>query len=372
MDTDTRRARACLLLQGTPGLGFAAQRLLLDRFPAEQLLGQTLSEWCGAGLTRKQAQRLAVTRDNPASCLFDLDKAMDTLAALDTSVITPLHQDYPPLLHAIEDPPPILYVRGQAHLLKRTQLAMVGSRRASLAGKRMASALAGAAVRSELAVTSGLALGIDGASHRGALEAGGASVAVMATGIERIYPARHRPLAEALAETGALVTEWPPGTPPQRGHFPRRNRIISGLSLFTLVVEAALPSGSLLTAAAAGRQGRDVGAVPWSSLHRGGEGCLQLLREGAALVAGIDDVLDALGWFERRPEPQPTIDQQRSAPPGLSGAAGALLGQLDDSAQTLEQLSRDSGVAPDTLQRALTELELAGLVERSMEGVVRR
>src|SRR6056297_3600998 len=202
---------------------------------------------------------------------------------------------YPPLLSEIHDPPEELYVRGRAEALLQPQVAVVGSRRASSAALRLASQLAGGLSTAGLAVCSGLALGVDGAAHRGALDAGGVSVGVMATGIETIYPRRHAALAAQLLQSGCLLSEFPPGTPPLRENFPRRNRIISGLSLGVLVIEAAPGSGSLITARSALEQGREVFALPWSNLHPGGRGCLQLLRDGAKMVQGVDDVLEELG-----------------------------------------------------------------------------
>jgi DNA processing protein len=151
-----------------------------------------------------------------------------------------------------------------------------------------------------LHICSGLALGIDSAAHRGALATGGKSVAVMATGIDRVYPQRHQALAAQLEQAGCLVTEFLPGTPPLRHNFPKRNRIISGLSLGVLVIEAALPSGSLITAGTALEQGREVFALPWSMLHDGGRGCLQLIRDGAKMVQDVDDILEELGSLYAR------------------------------------------------------------------------
>lgn len=201
---------------------------------------------------------------------------------------------YPPLLRTIHDPPLQLYVRGDPAHLARPQLAIVGSRKASAAGLKLAAHFAGELVEAGLSVCSGLALGIDGAAHRGALAAGGPSVAVMGTGIDEIYPLRHARLGAAIEDAGCLVTEFPPGTPPLPHHFPLRNRIISGLSLGVLVVEAALPSGSLLTAQSALEQDREVFALPWSLPHAAGRGCLKLLRDGAAMVLTVDDILEQL------------------------------------------------------------------------------
>ena len=205
---------------------------------------------------------------------MNVAKAKEAAQAAGAIALAIDDERYPPLLRVIHDPPPLLYVRGDPAVLQEPHLAVVGSRRASPAGLRVAQILTGQVARAGLHICSGLALGIDGAAHRGALEAGGKSVAVMATGIDTIYPHRHLALAAQLEQAGCLVTEFPPGTPPLRQNFPKRNRIISGLSLGVLVVEAALPSGSLITAGAALEQGREVFALPWSMLHDGGRGCL--------------------------------------------------------------------------------------------------
>ncbi len=370
MDTETRRFRACLLLHSIPGLGPSALRRLLSDSSAEDVLEQGPAVWRAAGLSLSQAHALALARDrgDHPDAVFDVGRALETLLSLDARVIELTDPAYPALLYAIPDPPPLIYLRGRLETLGRAQVAMVGSRRASAAGKRIASALAAELVARDIVITSGMATGIDGASHRGAVEAGGRSVGVMATGIERIYPQRHRGLAEQLLERGLLLTEFPPGTPPHRGHFPRRNRIISGLSLATVVVEAALPSGSLLTATAAAEQGRDVCAVPWSSLHRGGAGCLQLLHDGAALVRNASDVLDSIGWF------QPEVVRGEPSPPAaaaLTGPARELYQQLGYESLSIEQLLRDTGLEAGVLQGLLTQLELDGLVTRDVDGIAR-
>lgn len=203
--------------------------------------------------------------------------------------------DYPPLLAEIPDPPPLLFVHGDPAHLTLPQLALVGSRNPTPAGQRNARDFAAHLARAGLAITSGLALGIDGAAHQGALEAGGVTLAVMGTGPDRIYPARHRDLAHAIAATGALVTEFPTGTPPMPDHFPRRNRLISGLSVGTLVVEAALRSGSLITARFALEQGREVFAIPGSIHNPLAKGCHALIRQGAKLVETARDIAEELG-----------------------------------------------------------------------------
>ena len=272
--------------------------------------------------------------------------------------------DYPPLLREIHDPPRLLYVRGDRSFLLRPQLAIVGSRRASPAGLRLAEDLGARLAEAGLSICSGLALGIDGAAHRGAMAAGGCSVAVMATGIDRVYPQRHRALAEQLQQCGCLVTEFPPGTPPRRPNFPQRNRIISGLSLGVLVVEAALPSGSLITARSALEQGREVFALPWSMLHEGGMGCLDLLRDGAKMVRNVEDVLEELG-------PLYTLHQESTEVGPVAPEEHALLACVGFEVTSLEQLVQSSGEPVSRVLGELSAMELRGQVARVSGGYIR-
>jgi DNA processing protein len=283
----------------------------------------------------------------------------------EVSILSLDDERYPPLLKLIDDPPARLYVCGDPALLSFPQVAMVGSRRASAGGLRAAVELAGALSAAGLVICSGLALGIDGASHRGALEAGGRTTAVLGTGIDRIYPSRHRRLAEALVDSGCLVSEFPPGTPPRRHHFPRRNRIISGLSLGVVVVEAALPSGSLITAGTALEQGREVFALPWSMLHRGGRGCLQLLRDGAKLVRDVDDVLEELWPVAALLRDQSPAGEPRSAGPSK------LLEMVGFEPTGPDELMDVLGLSAAEMNTQLTMLEMEGLVRRCPGGYIR-
>ena len=260
--TDTR---LCLLLHSVPGLDDTSlRRLLLHCGGPAQVVEAGPKGWCAAGLGEALTADLARALRGPGSGRVDVDAQLRTLAAVSARIVPVTDPLYPPLLRAIHDPPPLLYVRGDPAVLAQAQLAVVGSRRASPAGLRAASTLAGEAVAAGLQICSGLAQGIDGAAHRGALAAGGNTTGVMATGIDRVYPARHRSLAEELPRSGCLVSEFPPGVAPLRQNFPRRNRIISGLALGVLVVEAAPASGSLITARMALEQGREVFTLPWS------------------------------------------------------------------------------------------------------------
>lgn len=299
---------------------------------------------------------------------MDVAKAKAAAQAAGATVLGIDDQCYPPLLREIYDPPALLYVRGDPTVLCEAQLAIVGSRRASPAGLRVAQALSGQIVQAGLHICSGLALGVDGAAHRGALNAGGKTIAVMATGIDRVYPRRHQPLAGQLEKAGCLVTEFPPGTPPLRQNFPKRNRIISGMSLGALVVEAALPSGSLITARTAMEQGREVFAVPWSMLHAGGRGCLHLIRDGAKMVQCVDDILEELGPLYKL-----HCDASDSEFPGnkTPPTASWLLALVGFEAVALDELVMLSARPVAQVRAELSALELAGQVTRTAGGYIR-
>lgn len=298
---------------------------------------------------------------------------MSAVASGPPSIILQADDHYPPLLREIADPPEQLSLRGDAAALLQPQLAIVGSRRASSAGLRLAAQLAGELAAAGLCICSGLALGIDGAAHRGALAAGGRSVAVMATGIDRVYPRRHTALAQALQAAGGVITEFPPGAAPRRENFPRRNRIISGMALGVLVVEAAPGSGSLITARAALEQGREVFALPWSILHQGGRGCLQLLRDGAKLVESVGDILEELGplYAAQTGCAAPSAAAPDADLGALPAPLRGLLQWVGYEVASLDQLARDSGRPVAELLGELSALEIAGHVQRVPGGYIR-
>ena len=271
---------------------------------------------------------------------------------------------YPELLKEVCDPPPLLYVKGDPALLNRPQLAMVGSRHSSCQGGENAFLFARQLAAAGFVVTSGLALGIDTHSHRGALAADGRTVAVLGTGVDVVYPSRNRGLFDQLIDQGAIVSEFPLGTPPARYHFPKRNRLISGMSLGVLVVEAALKSGSLITARCALEQGREVFAIPGSIHSSVSRGCHQLIQHGAKLVETTEDVLEELkGWL-----PEPGNDKQRLEPLNVKPAAldvkeAALMKLLGYDPASFDVLQQRSGWPVSELIVVLTRLETKGLVE---------
>ena len=281
---------------------------------------------------------------------------------------------YPGALAAIEDAPPILTVLGEAQLLQQPMIAVVGARKASANGRRFARDLAAELGRSGLVVISGLARGIDGAAHLGGLETG--SIAVVAGGADVVYPPENRGLYDALVRQGAVVAELPLGTEPQARHFPRRNRIISGMALGVVVVEAAARSGSLITARLALEQGREVFAVPGSPLDPRARGCNDLLRHGATLTENAADVLSQLGPQLRGAEPlrpnRPVampvalqLPSQSTAHP-VSEEAGQelILGRLGPTPVAVDELVRQCQMSAAAVATLLLELELAGRVER--------
>ncbi len=269
--------------------------------------------------------------------------------------------DYPALLREIPDPPLVLYVHGDRALLARAQVAVVGSRNPTPLGAQNAAAFARALANVGLTITSGLALGIDAAAHRGALEAGGTTIAVAGTGLDRVYPARHRSLAHAIVEHGALVSEFPIGTPARAGNFPVRNRIISGLSLGVLVVEAALRSGSLITARLGDEQGREVFALPGSIHSPLARGCHALIRQGAKLVETAEHVLEELGPLAQLVQ-LASATETPSTPPVLAPLERQVIDCLSYDPTHVDTLIDRSGLTADIISSILLQLELRGLV----------
>ena len=294
----------------------------------------------------------------------------DTLRHLGASIVPIGTRAYPARLAAIASPPPVLYCRGDPLLLDRAQIAIVGARAATRGGRERARSLARDLAACGLVVTSGLALGVDAAAHRGALDAAAPSVAVLATGPERIYPRSNSGLARELLESGALVTERAPGTPPLPGNFPRRNRLISGLGLGVLVVEASLRSGSLITARLAADEGREVFAVPGSVDSALSRGCHALLRDGAKLVESVVDVLDEIVHVAGFGGPAgPPIHSKLAVhdDPAVGGhldeSERLVVGALGHDPAGIDQLVDHTGLTAGRLASILLALEIDGWIE---------
>ena len=289
---------------------------------------------------------------------------LEWLASPNRFILTLDDSRYPTLLKEISDPPPLLFVQGDVSCLQAWQLAIVGSRNPTPSGRDSAFEFARFMAGGGLHICSGLADGIDAAAHKGALAAGGKTIAVVGTGLDRVYPAKHRDLAHQIVQQGAIVSEFPLGTPPFAENFPRRNRIISGLSLGTLVVEAALKSGSLITARMAMEQGREVFAMPGSIHNPLARGCHQLIRDGAKLVENADHIIDELGAlaeFAQIADPKAN-SEIADAQPQDDVEYQQLFEHLGFDPIHIDELILRSGLTADAVSSMLLLLELQGRV----------
>jgi DNA processing protein len=370
---------AWLRLTLSPGLGPGAVRRLLAAFGLpQQVLAQSATALRQVlGPTQVQAlQDEATELDELAARSWDwLQAGEQGPGGAGRRILVLGDADYPASLLAIEDPPPMLYLMGQTEQLATLRgIAVVGSRNPTPQGAANARQFARALAGAGLTVVSGLALGVDGAAHEGALEGAApgqlATVAVVGTGLDRVYPRQHLALARRIAHQGLLVSEYPLGTPPLAPNFPRRNRLISGLSQGTLVVEAALKSGSLITARLASEQGREVFAIPGSIHAAQSRGCHALIRQGAKLVESAQDVLEELRWPLRAPESAGPAAEPGALP--ADDAADPLLALMGHDPVGLDALQARSGLDTPTLQTRLLTLELEGAVGRLPGGLFQR
>jgi DNA processing protein len=364
-------ADACWLgLRRVHGVGPRVYRLLLERFGTPQeVFARSEEELAAVGVPRATARNIRAFRDFDA-----VERELCELPRLGARLVRWTDADYPINLREIADPPPYFFLRGSiAHDDPRC-VAVVGARTGSEAGLRMAHRLGMELAGRGFTVVSGLARGIDGAAHQGALEGGGRTVAILGCGIDTVYPPEHRKLADALLERhGALISELPVGTPPLAENFPARNRILAGLCLGVVIVEAAERSGSLITARMALEQNRQVFAVPGSPLTGKTRGSNRLLKQGAVLVECVEDVIEELspqlGKFAPAPRPLPalganakeTADSNETAPEAAQ--ARAILERLSKDEKThIDAVIEGCGLNPQTVLRLLLELELNGVV----------
>jgi DNA processing protein len=345
-----------------PGIGAAHAVRLVGQFgSASAVFDAGPGAWMAAGIPSTLQAGLRA----PDWAAVDGDLAW--LAGADRHLVTWTDARYPALLREITYAPVALFCQGDPALLARQQLAIVGARAATRPGLETAEAFASELTRRGLLVTSGLAAGIDGAAHRGALAAGGPTVAVCATGLDRVYPARHRELAHQIAARGVLVSEFPVGTPPLPENFPRRNRLISGLSLGVLVVEAAPQSGSLITARLALEQGREVFAIPGSIHNPTSRGVHALIRQGAKLTESVNDILEEIA---------PHLGAEFVPAPSGAAADGVeldatsrrVLDALGFDATPFDRLVEHLALPVDQLSAALLALELQGCVAPAAGG----
>lgn len=336
-----------------PGLGAVRYQALLDRFGTlERAWKATRTELKEAGLTDSVVRAIVRQRDE-----IDLNEEMERLEDLSVRALTWNDAGYPELLKAIDDAPPVLYVRGALQPADGLAVAVVGTRRPTPYGRQVAEEMSHGLASSGVTVVSGLARGIDAIAHRAAIAAGGRTIAVMACGLDMVYPPEHARLAVELVEHGVLMSEQPPGTQPRGDYFPRRNRILSGLSLGTLVVEGDLKSGSLITADCANDQGRDVFAVPGSIFSPQSRGPnVKIQRGEAKLVIKVADILEELNL---QAVPQ-QLEMQELMP--ATDTEAALLRHISKEPAHIDDLCRESGLPVSAVSSLLAMMELKGLV----------
>jgi DNA processing protein len=353
------QAESWLRLALVPGIGDGALRRLLQAFGTPE-----------AALAASRAQLVPLLGPKQIEALLAgpdaelLEQTRAWLAQPGHHLITLLDEDYPPLLRETADPPALLYGMGCRELLLQACLAIVGSRNATPQGEANAAAFGQALSEAGLTIVSGLALGIDAAAHRGGLKGPGSTIAVVGTGLDRVYPARNKALAHEIVDKGLILSEFSLGTISAPGHFPRRNRIISGLSRAVLVVEAALNSGSLITARQALEQGREVLAIPGSIHSPLAKGCHALIKQGAKLVESAQDIVEELAW----PVMPPVLQAAAAAQPPTD----PLLQQLGHDPVNIDWLAERCGLTVDALSAKLLTLELGGLVAQLPGGRYQR
>lgn len=345
-----------LTLTQVSGLGNEGLRRLLQAFGSPEAVLQASISSLSQHVRPAVASAIAGEHDD-ALIRATENWLLDPL----NHVLTIADAEYPQSLLNTADPPLLLYAKGMIELLNTRSFAIVGSRNATAQGKRNAEEFARTLSDSGLCIVSGLAQGIDTAAHLGGLQGNGSSIAVVGTGLDKVYPASNRNLAHRLADEGLLISEFPLGTPPLASNFPRRNRIISGLSLGSLVVEASVQSGSLITARMALEQGREVFAIPGSIHSPQSRGCHALIKQGAKLVESAADILEEIGLPSSKPQHEPEVTQEEP-----------LLAHIGYDPVDAERLAERSGLTIAELSAILLQLELAGQIATLPGGLYQR
>jgi len=359
--TDEALADA-LRLALVPGVGPRLRKSLLEEFgTASGVFAAAPSDWRRVpGIGSELTRRLAVARED-----IDVQAEIDLCREHNIRILAETDDDYPRTLREIHDPPGILFVRGQIMPQDAIAIAIVGSRHATHYGLTQAERLAGSLARAGLTIVSGLARGIDGAAHRGALAAGGRTIAVLGSGILNLYPPEHAELADEVVRQGAIVSEAPPRSPPMSGAFPQRNRIITGMSLGTVVVEASVKSGALISARHAMEQGREVYAVPGRVDNRMAHGCHRLIRDGAKLVETAEDVLEELGPLVAPATNAAGDEVHHPAELLLNELEQQVLAAIDSEPTTIDAIVFQSQLPASQVLATISVLEMRHLVKRT-------
>ena len=365
LEPDGDNHAAELLLALTPGIGPRLRKSLLDHFgSAAAAVSASARELCDVpGIGRKLSENIVQERSR-----VDVRAELERCRASGVRIVAESGEGYPEVLRKIHDPPGVLFVRGEVLPSDGLAVAIVGTRHATQYGVTQGERLAAGLARAGYTIVSGLARGIDAVAHRGALKAGGRTLAVLGSGVLNIYPPEHEQLAAEVIAKGALLSENPPDSPPLPGAFPQRNRIVTGLALGVIVVEAADRSGALISARHAMEQGREVFAVPGRVDSRMSRGCHQLIRDGAKLVETVDDVLEELGPLAT---PTPLAGQSADQPPirhpaelQLNEPEQAVLAAIHDEPQTIDEVVVTSGLPVQNVLSTISALEMRRLIRR--------
>ena len=350
-----------LMLLKAPNLGLSTLYKALKYFETpQQVFSAAAKKRSQTGFFKKNTLKYL---DKADKSLVDND--MEWQNNKNCNIITIIDKAYPPQLKNIANPPPIIYIRGDMSYLSKPQIAIIGSRNPTAGGRQNAHNFAKKLSKLGIIVTSGLASGIDASAHIGALESNMPTIAVCGTGIDRVYPAKHRSLAHQISTNGALISEFPIGTPPIASNFPRRNRIISGLSLGALIVEATIKSGSMVTAKLAANQGREVFAIPSAISNTAASGCHNLIKQGAKLVDSIEDIIQELAF-----EPQYSIKSNKKNKKNVDNNDNMLLKYLSYESITVDKIVEKSGISPQIVTRELLLLEISNIVTVAGAGYV--
>ncbi len=363
-----------LRLAAIPGLGPILRQRLIGQFgSASRVLRESMASLKGiSGVGHHLASAISTSNTHDKA-----SRILDDCQQHSIDIVLNTDPEFPELLSQIPDPPDMLFVRGTLEPCDSLAIAVVGARHATKAGQRIAHAFAEGLARAGLTIVSGLARGIDAAAHRGAINAGGRTIAVLGSGLRNIYPQEHYQLVEDVIHHGAAVSELPPSTPPHAAAFPRRNRIVSGLSLGTIVIQASQRSGALITARLAGEQGRDVFALPGPIECRVSAGCHSLIRDGVTLVTCVDEILDELGPFHKKVRTSDGRDIHKPAELQLDEFEQNVLAAIDATSDQTEKTTIDAvveymNIEPSRVLAACAALEIRRIAIRSPGNIIER